>query len=89
MLMVPISWRYIDEPRLMPADDLRTPHISRQPTSNDKARNSRFYVRCLRVVETGAEARVYDRECSIMTQDTCESFELSEVRIGPETYCSG
>ena len=38
---------------------------------------------CLRVVETVSGGD--DRECSGEPQDTCESFELSIVRIGLET----
>ena len=41
----------------------------------------------LRLVETGVEASD-DGECSGKPRDTCESFELSIVQIGLETYCS-
>ena len=54
--------------------------LQRPSTVSDRG----FYVRCLRVVETGVEASD-DGECSGEPQDTCESLELSIVRIGLQT----
>ena len=50
-------------------------------TSND--RSDLQFRWCLRMVETVSGED--DRECSGKSQDTSESFELSKVRIGPET----